>query len=123
MLWDLYYIPYFWMRMHPYTYLCLPVCPPVCLSQLALSKDDINAHPLRPMSYWFLKNSQSEYINADKEKGVNQLQFFFSSLFQVFFNASFVVLVIVLLQFFGERNKLQPLNFTSSFKSSNCCQG
>jgi hypothetical protein len=43
---------YFWMHMHPYTYLCLPICLPVCLSQLALCKDDINAHPLRPMSYW-----------------------------------------------------------------------
>ena len=39
------------MRMHPYTYLCLAAR----LSQLALSKDDIYAHPLRPMSYWFLK--------------------------------------------------------------------
>jgi hypothetical protein len=26
--------------------------PSARLSQLALSKDDINAHPLRPMSYW-----------------------------------------------------------------------
>jgi hypothetical protein len=29
---------------------CLPACP----SQLALGKDNITAHPLRPMSYWFL---------------------------------------------------------------------
>jgi hypothetical protein len=32
---------------------CLPGCLAACLSQLALGKDDINAHPLRPMSYWF----------------------------------------------------------------------
>ena len=44
----------FWMHMHPYTYLCPPARLAVCLSQLALSKDDINAHPLRPMSYWLI---------------------------------------------------------------------
>ena len=52
---------YFWMHMHPYTYLCPPArlsaCPfahlPACPSQLASIKDDIHAHPLRPMSYWF----------------------------------------------------------------------
>ena len=27
---------------------------PARLSQLAFSKDNINAHPLRPMSYWFM---------------------------------------------------------------------
>ena len=50
------------MRMHPYTYLCPPVCLParlpVCPFQLALGKDDINAHPLRPMSYWLLYRHQ-----------------------------------------------------------------
>jgi hypothetical protein len=48
---------YFWMHMHPYTNLCppgrLPAWPSAHLSQFAFSKDDINAHPLRPMSYWF----------------------------------------------------------------------
>jgi hypothetical protein len=32
----------------------LPVSLPICLSQLALCKDDINAHPLRPTSYWLV---------------------------------------------------------------------
>ena len=36
--------------MHPYTYARLPVC----LSQLALNKDDINVDPLRPMLYWLV---------------------------------------------------------------------
>ena len=43
--------------MHTYTYLFPSVfpsaCLPVRLSQLAFCKDDINSHPLRPMSYWF----------------------------------------------------------------------
>jgi hypothetical protein len=42
---------------HASLYLLVPgrlsVRLPACLSQLALSKDDINAHPLQPMSYWF----------------------------------------------------------------------
>jgi hypothetical protein len=41
--------------MHPYTDLCpLPACLPACPFQLDLGKDDINAHPLQPMSYWLL---------------------------------------------------------------------
>jgi hypothetical protein len=32
---------------------------PGCLFQLALGNDDINAHPLRPMSYWFLQKITS----------------------------------------------------------------
>ena len=43
------HISYYWMRMHPYTYLGfarLSVCP-----QLASSKYDIHTHPLRPMLY------------------------------------------------------------------------
>ena len=45
----------FWLRMHPYTYLCLSIHLPACPSELALSKDNINAHPLRPLSYWFIQ--------------------------------------------------------------------
>ena len=50
----------FLMRMHPYTYLCPPARLSACPSQLALGKDDINAHPLRPMSYWL------SYSDLDK---------------------------------------------------------
>jgi hypothetical protein len=33
---------------------CLPAWPSARLTQLALSKDDIDAHPLRPMSHWLV---------------------------------------------------------------------
>jgi hypothetical protein len=38
---------------HASLYLLVPARLPVCPFQLALGKDDIKAHPLRPMSYWF----------------------------------------------------------------------
>ena len=38
---------------HASLYLLLTAWPSARLSQLALTKDDINAHPLQPMSYWF----------------------------------------------------------------------
>ena len=51
---------------HASLYLLVPSCPPVRLSQLASSKDNIHAHPLRPMSYWFanknIEHSQIKWL-------------------------------------------------------------
>ena len=41
---------------HASLYLLVPGCLSARLSQLALNKDDINAHPLRPMSYWLVRH-------------------------------------------------------------------
>ena len=59
---------------HASLYLLVPVCPLARLSQLAFSKDDINAHPLRPMSYWFL-NAQKLRNSLDKNMQETFLMF------------------------------------------------
>ena len=50
----------FWMRMHPYTYLCLPACLSVPVS---LYKYNVNVHPLRPLSYWFLAVTAAQEVH------------------------------------------------------------